>query len=307
MTRKSGLGKGLSALIPTELDTEAPADGERGGGVRVVPITSVVPNPQQPRRHFDEESLAGLAASIAELGVLQPILVHAREDGTYELVAGERRLRASKRAGLTTIPVVLRPDTGDARTLLEEALVENLHRDDLNALEEGGAYQQLIEDFGLTQDEVARRVGKSRAAISNTLRLFLLPPTIQAMIVDGSLTAGHGRALLATPDRAQQQAFAEQAVLEGWSVRQTEQAVRELVAPDSSDRGPAAPPSSTASNGSSLSEPQLREPGLLELEQLLSEHLETRVQVTMGKGTGKVIVQFADLVDLERIYRKMAM
>lgn len=307
MTRKSGLGKGLSALIPTELDTEAPADGERGGGVRVVPITSVVPNPQQPRRHFDEESLAGLAASIAELGVLQPILVHAREDGTYELVAGERRLRASKRAGLTTIPVVLRPDTGDARTLLEEALVENLHRDDLNALEEGGAYQQLIEDFGLTQDEVARRVGKSRAAISNTLRLFLLPPTIQAMIVDGSLTAGHGRALLATPDRAQQQAFAEQAVLEGWSVRQTEQAVRELVAPDSSDRDPATPPSSTASNGSSLSEPQLREPGLLELEQLLSEHLETRVQVTMGKGTGKVIVQFADLVDLERIYRKMAM
>lgn len=307
MTRKSGLGKGLSALIPTELDTEAPADGERGGGVRVVPITSVVPNPQQPRRHFDEESLAGLAASIAELGVLQPILVHAREDGTYELVAGERRLRASKRAGLTTIPVVLRPDTGDARTLLEEALVENLHRDDLNALEEGGAYQQLIEDFGLTQDEVARRVGKSRAAISNTLRLFLLPPTIQAMIVDGSLTAGHGRALLATPDRAQQQAFAEQAVLEGWSVRQTEQAVRELVAPDDGDRDPAAPPSSTASNGSSLSEPQLREPGLLELEQLLSEHLETRVQVTMGKGTGKVIVQFADLVDLERIYRKMAM
>ena len=188
MSRKSGLGRGLGALIPTEYSDD-------GGQERTdvsqleVPIAAVTPNPRQPRTHFDEESLAGLTASIAELGVLQPILVRRAGEGRYELIAGERRWRAAKRAGLQTIPVVVRDADTDS-ALLEQALVENLHRADLNAMEEAGAYQQLIEDFGLTQEQVATRVGKSRAAVSNTLRLFQLPPAIQALVADDELERG---------------------------------------------------------------------------------------------------------------------
>ncbi len=297
-------------MIPTEYSDEA--GGERAGtGPLEVPIAAVSPNPRQPRTHFDEESLAGLTASITELGILQPILVRRAGDDRYELIAGERRWRAAKRAGLQTIPVVVRDADTDA-SLLEQALVENLHRADLNAMEEAGAYQQLVEDFGLTQEQVATRVGKSRAAVSNTLRLFQLPPAIQALVADGELTAGHARALLGTPDRAYQAALAQRIVRDGLSVRDAEEAVRvrsgradepavePAVEPDG-DRGAGGP----RTPGTGERRPRKAEPGFLELEQLLADHLDTRVSITGGGGRGRVTIEFADLADLERIYRAM--
>jgi len=303
--RRSGLGRGLSSLIPTEYSEEATADTPLG--VHEVPIAAVRPNPRQPRAHFDEESLAGLTASIAELGVLQPVLVRPAEDGGYELIAGERRWRASKRAGLQNIPVVIREADTDA-SLLEQALVENLHRADLNAMEEAAAYQQLVEDFGLTQEQVAKRVGKSRAAISNTLRLFQLPPAIQALVAEGQLTAGHARALLGTPDRAFQGALAQRIVREGLSVRDVEDAVRARSGPapdDGRDATPAA--GATGRDEAPGRRDRQAQPGFLELEQLLGDHLDTRVSISGGAtGKGRVVVEFADLADLERIYRRMA-
>jgi ParB family chromosome partitioning protein len=301
MNRKSGLGRGLGALIPAEYSEDASADTTRGAFE--VPIAAVRPNPRQPRAHFDEESLAGLTASIAEIGVLQPVLVRDAGEGEYELIAGERRWRASKRAGLQTIPVVVRDADTDA-SLLEQALVENLHRADLNAMEEAAAYQQLVEDFGLTQDAVAKRVGKSRAAVSNTLRLFQLPPAIQALVAESQLSAGHARALLGTPDRAYQSALAQRIVRDGLSVRETEEAVR-LRSGGSPDPEPApeldSPQKPTQRERSSV------DPAFLELESLLSDHLDTRVAISGGSGgRGRVTVEFADLADLERIYRRMA-
>jgi ParB family chromosome partitioning protein len=189
-----------------------------------VPLVAITPNRHQPRAHFDEESLVTLAASVREVGVIQPVLLRATGDETYELIAGERRWRAAKRAGLTTIPALIRD--ADELGSVEQALVENLHREDLSPLEEAGAYQQLIEDFGLTHDELAARVGKSRVAITNTLRLFQLPPTIQKLIAERRLSAGHARALLGTPDRSFQEALAKRTVDEGLSVRAVEEAVR---------------------------------------------------------------------------------
>lgn len=303
--RKSGLGRGLGALIPTEYG-EAPPTAEQGTALEV-PVAAITPNPRQPRTHFDEESLAGLTASIRELGVLQPILVRSTGEGRFELIAGERRWRAAKRAGRQTVPVVVRDADTDA-ALLEQALVENLHRADLNAMEEAAAYQQLIEDFGLTQEEVAKRVGKSRTAITNTLRLFQLPPAIQTLVADGQLTAGHARALLGTPDRAYQSGLAQRIVRDGLSVRETEEAVRLRSAPDddpASDdeagtaaRARAKPATGRAAGAGS-------EPGFLELEQLLADQLDTRVSITASKGKGRVTIEFADLADLERIYRTM--
>jgi len=305
--RRSGLGRGLSSLIPTEYTEEAGASPLPG--VHEVPIAAVRPNPRQPRAHFDEEALAGLTASIAELGVLQPVLVRPTDDGTYELIAGERRWRASRRAGLQTIPVVIREAETDA-ALLEQALVENLHRADLNAMEEAAAYQQLVEDFGLTQEQVAKRVGKSRAAVSNTLRLFQLPPAIQSLVAEGQLSAGHARALLGTPDRAYQAALAQRIVREGLSVRDVEEAVRARSG-GAPTPGPAAAPE--PSGGAA---PQERprgprspssDPAFLELEQLLGDHLDTRVAISGGAGgKGRLVVEFADIADLERIYRRMA-
>lgn len=286
MARRSGLGKGLGALIPS--DTSAPA-AETVTGLLEVPIGNLVANRYQPRTHFDEEALTSLTASIRELGVLQPVLVRDGGDGTYEIVAGERRWRAARRAGLNTIPVVVR-DVDDADAL-EQALVENLHREDLNPLEEAAAYQQLLDEFSLTHEEVARRVGKSRAAVSNTLRLFQLPPAVQRLVHDGQLSAGHARALLASPDRTFQEALARKAANSEMSVRQIEDAVRRRSEPE--DR-PVPAPTST-----------LRPPGLLELEELLSDRLETRVSVTMGAKRGKVVIDFVSLEDLERIYRAM--
>ena len=303
--RRSGLGRGLGALIPTEYHEEGGAPD--ASTALEVPVAAVSANPRQPRVHFDEESLAGLTASIAELGVLQPILVRTLGEGRYELIAGERRWRAAKRAGLQTVPVVVRDADTDA-ALLEQALVENLHRADLNAMEEAAAYQQLIEDFDLTQEQVAKRVGKSRAAISNTLRLFQLPPAIQSLVADGQLTAGHARALLATPDRAFQTGLAQRIVRDGLSVRETEEAVKARSGgAEDADAGDAdAPAPRPARTGADRSRSaKAHEPGFLELEQLLSDHLDTRVSVTSASGRGRVTIEFADLGDLERIYRAM--
>lgn len=307
MSRKSGLGRGLGSLIPTEY-TESAGTGE-AEGQREVPIAAVTPNPRQPRTHFDEESLAGLTASITEMGVLQPILVHSLGEGRYELIAGERRWRAAKRAGLQTIPIVVRDADTDA-DLLEQALVENLHRADLNAMEEAAAYQQLVEDFGLTQEQVAKRVGKSRTAVANTLRLFQLPPAIQALVADDQLTAGHARALLGTPDRAYQAALAQRVLRDGLSVRDTEEAVRARAGggetePAPEPIGPDEQPRSKGTTAAPAAK-KLTEPGFLELEQLLADHLDTRVSITAGAGRGRLVIEFADLADLERIYRAMA-
>jgi ParB family transcriptional regulator, chromosome partitioning protein len=288
--RRSGLGKGLGALIPSDVT----AGASPLPGIQEVPIAQIEPNPFQPRAHFDEESLAGLTASIRELGVLQPILVRDLGSDRYAIIAGERRWRAAKRAGLQYIPVILR-DVSDAMTL-QHALVENLHRDDLNPLEEAAAYQQLIEDFHMTQEAVAQRVGKSRSAVANLLRLFQLPPQVQRLVADGQVSAGHAKAILSTPDRAFQEALARRIVAEGLTVRDTEEAVRKR-----NGGGGAPAPAPEPSLGS-----RLPPPGLLELEELLAEQLDTRVKINMGPKRGRVVIEFADLEDLERIYRVMA-
>jgi len=304
-SRSGGLGKGLSSIIPTaELgDNDGDPEG-RGAVLADVPVDAISPNPNQPRVHFDEESLSELTASVAEMGVLQPILLRP-VDGGYELIAGERRWRAAQRVGLTTIPAVIR--TTDDASSVEQALVENLHRQDLTPLEEAAAYQQLLEDFGLTHDQLSTRVGKSRSAITNSIRLLGLPPTVQHLLADGQLTAGHARALLGTPDRARQEALAREAVAEGWTVRMIETAVRgpsEATEPAGTDESPSA--GTTTIDGAGLTPAtKLRPPGLLELEGLLAEHLDTRVNVQMSARKGRVTIEFADLEDLERIYRKM--
>jgi ParB family chromosome partitioning protein len=290
--RRSGLGKGLGALIPNEAVADRSA-GRASVSLLELPLSSIRPNPYQPRSHFDESSLSGLAASIREVGVLQPVLVRATSEGHYELIVGERRWRAAHRAGLQSIPAVVQ--VASDRESLERAVVENLHRDDLNPLEEAAAYQQLIEDFGLTHEELALRVGRSRAAVSNTLRLFQLPPSVQRLLAEGQLDAGHARALLGTPDRAFQEALAKRAVADGLSVRAVEEAVRARQGdePRPSTRPPTRP-----------SGP--RPAPLVELEELLAHHLDTRVTVEMGGSRGRVVVEFANLDDLERIYRAMA-
>ncbi len=300
MARKGGLGRGLTALIPAAETT----DEASGGGLQELPIGSVQPNPLQPRRVFDEETLEGLTDSVRELGVLQPVLVRAKDDG-YELIAGERRWRAAKRAGLATIPAVVR--TTDDVSSLEQALVENLHRQDLNALEEAAAYQQLIEDFGLTQEQVAKRVGKSRSAVANQLRLFQLPPAVQKLVGEGLISAGHAKALLAHPDRSYQEMLARKTVAESLSVRDLERLVKERLDLEAG-LGGAPEPGAAEDDGPSdqeAPEPErkLRPPGLLELEELLASRLDTRVSIAMTAKRGKVTIDFANLEDLERIYR----
>jgi ParB family chromosome partitioning protein len=310
------LGKGLSALIPTTpvASTGTSGDGGAGDGgpegarLEELPIDAIVPNPNQPRVHFDEESLSDLSSSIRELGVLQPILVRP-VGGGYELLAGERRWRAARRAGLSVIPAVVR--TTDDLGSVERALVENLHRQDLTPLEEAAAYQQLIEDFHFTHEQVATRVGKSRSAVTNMLRLMSLPASIQHLLGDGRLSAGHAKALLGTPDRAFQEQLARRAVAEGWPVRAVEEAVRDRSSGlgggvgDSADAADDATPSST---GATAGKPggRLRPPGLLELEELLADCLSTRVAVSMGTKRGKLVIEFADLEDLERLYHLMS-
>ncbi len=296
MARRGGLGKGLGALIPPG-GTEGTAS--ELGGLDELPLASISPNRFQPRGHFDEEALSQLADSIREVGVLQPVLVRPAGDGEYELIAGERRWRAARRVGLQTIPALVR-ETDDAAAL-EQALVENLHRDGLNPLEEAAAYQQLIEDFGLTHDEVAARVGRSRATVSNTLRLMQLPPAIQKSVQERKISMGHARALLGSPDRSFQERLAKQIVADDLSVRATEDAVREHQG-ESNGAGSAAAEAGTTVTPTGR---KLRPPGLVELEELLGDHLETRVTISMGAARGKVVVEFSTLEDLERIYRRI--
>ncbi len=300
MARLSGLGKGLGALIPADATAVVMGDQPR---LEELPVASIVPNPHQPRVHFDEETLAELAASIREIGVLQPVLVRATGEQTYELIAGERRWRAARRAGLAVIPAIVR--VTDDLGSVERALVENLHRQDLTPLEEAAAYQQLIEDFSLTHEQVATRVGKSRSAVSNTLRLMSLPAAIQHLLADGRLSAGHAKALLGTPDRAFQEQLARRAAAENWSVRMLEEAVRDRGAGADESADTPATPKKVADGAGLTSATRLRPPGLLELEELLADYLSTRVSVSMGSGRGKVVIEFADLEDLERIYHQM--
>ena len=315
MARLGGLGKGLGALIPSDLDdptrpatngTDGTANGTDADRARLIelPIDSLTPNPNQPRVHFDEETLTELAASIREIGVLQPVLARDMGGGVYQLVAGERRWRAASRAGLTTIPAVVRKT--DDLSSVEQALIENLHRQDLTPLEEAAAFQQLIEDFGLTHEQVSSRVGKSRSAVTNTLRLMTLPPSIQHLLADGRLSAGHARALLGSPDRAFQEHLAKRAVGEGLSVRAVEDAIRARSTPAAAPDVTTDTSPDSQHDGAGLTPiTRLRPPGLLELEHLLAEHLGTKVAVTMGAKRGRITVDFADLEDLERIYRQM--
>ena len=302
MARQSGLGKGLGALIPADATAVVTGDQPR---LEELPIGSIVPNPHQPRVHFDEETLAELSASIREIGVLQPVLVRPGKDGVYELIAGERRWRAARRAGLAVIPAIVR--TTDELGSVERALIENLHRQDLTPLEEASAYSQLIEDFSLTHEQVAERVGKSRSAVTNTLRLLSLPAAIQHLLADGQLSAGHAKALLGTPDRAFQEQLARRAASEKWSVRMLEDAVRDRGgAAEAANDDQPAPSAKPVGDGAGLTgATRLRPPGLLELEELLADYLSTRVSVSMAAKRGKVVIEFADLEDLERIYHQM--
>ena len=305
MAERRKLGKGLSTLIPTER-TEAPAPTGSpapstpsstelpASALRDVPTNSISPNPNQPRVHFDEDSLNDLANSIKEIGVLQPLLVREVKPDTYELIAGERRWRAAQRAKLTEVPVVVR-EINQIESV-EQALVENLHRQDLTALEEASAYQQLADDFGLTHEKVAKRVGKSRAAVTNALRLLSLPASIQGYLADGRLHAGHARALLACKDTKHMESLAATAVRDEWSVRQVEEAVK--------GNNPSTG-GSTGGGGSGGGTTSLKPAGLLELESLLAEFLDTKVGVSMNGKRGRISIDFADLIDLERIYRRM--
>lgn len=303
MVRRSGLGRGLGALIPPEVAHE------RGSLLREVPLAKIQPNRYQPRKSFDEEALSSLVDSIRAVGILQPVLVRQLDGDEFELIAGERRCRAARRAGLQTVPALVQE--ADDSASLEQALVENLHREDLNPLDEAAAYQQLIEDFGLTHEDVARRVGKSRAAVTNALRLFQLPPTLQRHVRDGALSPGHARAILMTPDRELQHELARVALEASMSVRALEDLVRDKTGratePISRDklpeRSPAAPPPPPPPRAVVVSAP--RPAGVLELEGLLADHLNTRVTVELAAKHGKVVVEFANLEDLERLYRLM--
>jgi ParB family chromosome partitioning protein len=278
-SRRGGLGRGLEALIPTE------QEGSRA--FQNIPVESVVPNPQQPRTRFDEESLASLSESIAEIGLLQPIVVRTSETG-FVLVAGERRLRAAKRAGLTEIPAFVRPPGDDAGSLIE-ALVENLQREDLTPLEEAAAYQQMMDDFEMTHAAIAERVGKSRSAVSNALRLLALPPGVQVLLETGALSAGHARALLGTEDISYAEHIGRRASEDGWSVRQVEEAIR--------DRERAKP-----SRAPKMKE--LRPVEIIELEQRLTEQLGTKVAIDYRSRKGKLAISFSSLDELESLYRR---
>jgi ParB family chromosome partitioning protein len=283
--RHGGLGRGLGALIPTRDDGElAVVSGAR---FAEVPVDRITPNPSQPRTHFDPEALTELVASIREVGLLQPIVVRPTGPESYELVMGERRLRAAKEAGLERIPAIVR-NTGDD-VMLRDALLENLHRQQLNPLEEAAAYAQLLEDFGTTHEELASRIGRSRSSISNTIRLLQLPNAVQRRVAAGVLSAGHARAILGLASAQAQERMAERVIAEGMSVRGVEEAVAlaegEADAPARKQRNRRESPA---------------EFGVV--ADRLAERFETRVRVdATGKGRGKVIIEFAGLEDLQRI------
>jgi ParB family chromosome partitioning protein len=282
--RKSGLGRGLDALL---------AAGRPTGGFAMLPVDAVDPNPDQPRDRFSSEPLQGLADSIKEVGVLQPIVVRpAGANGRHVLVAGERRLRAARMAGLTEIPAVIRD--GDDQGRLVEAVVENVQREDLDPLEEAAAYRSLMEDFGLNHEQVAARVGKSRSAVTNSVRLLGLPGAIQTLLVTGKLSAGAARALLGTDDTAYAVRIANKAAAEGWSVRQVEEAVRARQAGTAPEE--KKPPRVRKDRAAQI----------IALEERLGERLGSPVHIEYTRrGGGKMTIRFGSLDDLERIYRSL--
>ncbi|MGC1214974.1 MAG: ParB/RepB/Spo0J family partition protein [Micromonospora sp.] len=318
---RGGLGRGLGALIPTgpALDTApvpaAPATGGAAPAATVnpvapmptaptvepqqqlspvpgarfaeIPVDAIVPNPKQPRQVFDEEALEELKVSIQEVGFLQPIVVRQLDGEKYELVMGERRWRAAQAVGRETIPAIVRDTKDDA--MLRDALLENIHRANLNPLEEAAAYQQLLEEFGATHEELARRIGRSRPQISNTIRLMNLPAPVQRRVAAGVLSAGHARALLSLEDGEAQEQLALRIVAEGLSVRATE----ELVALALAD-GPAKAPAAKR-------RPKPHAPALNDLADRLSDRFDTRVKVDIGRSKGKITIEFATVDDLERI------
>ncbi len=326
--QRRGLGKGLGALIPAGAqgtgagETAKAVGGAAGtgsgesaaGGIAAVgradgspqstepgaidgayfeeiPIGSITPNPRQPRRSFDEESLDELAASIREVGLLQPVVVRQVMPGHYELIVGERRWRACEMAGLQHVPAIVRetPDTD----MLRDALIENLHRQQLDPLEEAAAYQQLLDDFGATHEELARKIGRSRPHITNTLRLLNLPPAVQKRVAAGVLSAGHARALLSLKDAQAQERLAHRIVAEGLSVRAVEEIV--AVGDEETPKARRRPVSR-----------QMQAPGLRDLADRLSDMFDTRVKVEMGRRKGKIVVEFATIDDLERIVKAMS-
>ena len=280
---KTGLGRGLGALIPSTSTSKEGSYYSEATGYQEVPIGSISVNPYQPRDVFDEDALNSLSLSIREVGVLQPVLIRRKSSDTFELIAGERRWRAAKRAGKETIPAIVR-DVEDL-TSLEHALVENLHRQDLGPLEEAAAYQQLIDDFQLSQEAVAKRVGKSRPAIANALRLLQLPSSVQGFLMDGRLTAGHARALLGLSSRQEQDQLANRAIEENLTVREVERIVRD----------------GSVSTKGTKKRPVKKSVAELEVERILSELLSTRVGVTIGSRRGKITIDFANNDDLTRI------
>jgi ParB family transcriptional regulator, chromosome partitioning protein len=301
MARKPGLGKGLGALIPEgQEEVEEVEVVASQGPLRQIPVSSISPNQFQPRKSFNDESLQSLASSVRELGVLQPIIVRPLEGepNRYELIAGERRWRAAGIAGLETVPVLVQDSVND-RLSLEQAVVENLHRVDLHPLEEAAAYQQLIDEFDLTHEQVAQRVGKSRANITNTLRLLQLGDTAQAALASSQISAGHARSLLAIGDADAQATMVARIIKNELSVRATEEAVKSFLEPRPMDTP------STDIHDASGKPPRLRpvpDASVAELEQLLEDYLNTRVHVDLKGRNGRIIIDFADLDDLERIY-----
>lgn len=282
-TAKSGAKPVAKTATPT---TETPA-AIAGLTFAELPVRSITPNAQQPRQVFDDEALAELVHSIQEVGLMQPIVVRPTKGGGYELVAGERRLRATKKAGFKTIPALIRETADDQ--MLRDALLENLHRAALTPLEEAAAYKQLLEDFGGTQDELATRLGRSRPQISNTLRLLNLPPAVQRRVAAGVISAGHARALLGLKDAVAIERLASRIVAEGLSVR----TVEEIVSLGQDEK--QSKPTAKKSTG------KISAPGLKSMGDRLSDRLDTRVTVQVGKSRGKVIIEFATLEDLQRI------
>jgi ParB family chromosome partitioning protein len=284
--RKGGLGRGLDALIPTSI---IPTEIKTQAGVIAadrdeIDVNNISANPKQPRTVFDEDQLTELALSIKEVGLLQPPVVRSIGNGKYQLIMGERRFRAAKLAGLKSIPVIIRQTADDQ--LLREALVENIHRSQLNPLEEGAAYQQLLNDFGYTHDELATKLSKSRPVITNTMRLLNLPPAVQRRVAAGVISAGHARALLSLTDEKEIENLANRIVAEGLTVR----AVEEIVA-----SGGAKVKGGSIRSGKKIT------PKLKEIADNLSDHLDTRVNVELGKQKGKIVIEFATIEDLERI------
>ena len=311
--QRRGLGRGLGALIPESPlladggagrgqnpvagtasagPAESPSAEDFGAHYKEIPVSAITPNPRQPRRTFDEDALEELAESIRQVGLLQPVVVRAAGPGRYELIMGERRWRASQRAGLTEIGAIVK-QTQD-NDLLRDALIENMHRQQLDPLEEAAAYQQLLDDFGATHEELARKIGRSRPHISNTLRLLNLPPAVQKRVAAGVLSAGHARALLSVENTEAQERLASRIVAEGLSVR----AVEEIVAVGTDDSPPHRPARTGAKPPTA--------PGLRHLADRLSDLFETRVKVELGQRKGKIVVEFATIDDLERIVKAMS-